>query len=326
MPRTSYSHFDGNENGAVYWVLLVGIIISITLMATQGRDARLRQSVQVQSDAMVSPLASLVSQPIRATEEFFYSLSDRQRAFEENKALRAELKDLREKIVGYDVIENKMQRYEQILGVKTRTEVPLRKLVARAVSDVKGPFVRAILLNVGQKDGVQVGQAVMTADGLVGHVILVGSGSSRILRLDDLNSRIPVMSERSQAVAVLAGDNTDFPKLLFIDVGMDWQAGDLIMTSGDDGRLPRGLVVGKVVETSAGDLRAELTGLAKPLDWVWVALFSPIETPVAVDSPSVELDENGAEPPATPLEQQQSLPSSSQVPATETTTSEGQTP
>ncbi|WP_416879075.1 rod shape-determining protein MreC [Litorimonas sp.] len=290
MPRTSYSHFDSHDSAAVYWVLLVGIIISITLMATQGRDARLRQAVQSQSDEIVSPLTSLVSQPIRATENFFYSLADRQRAFEENKALRIELQELREKIAGYAVIETKMQRYEQILGSKNRTEIPLRKLVARAVNDLKGPFVRALLLNVGQKDGVEIGQAVMAPEGLVGHVILVGSDSSRVLRLDDLNSRIPVMSERSQAVAVLAGDNTDFPKLLFIDVGMDWQVGDLILTSGDDGRLPRGLVVGNVVEASDGELKAELSGLNKPLDWVWVALFSPIETPVAVESPTVELD------------------------------------
>ena len=292
MPRTSYSHFDSHDSGAVYWVILVGIIISITLMATQGRDARLRQAVQSQSDEIVSPLTSLVSQPIRATENFFYSLADRQRAFEENKALRSELQTLRERLAGYDVIETKMERYEQILGAKTKAEIPLRKLVARAINDIKGPFVRALLLNVGQTDGVEIGQAVMTPDGLVGHIILVGSDSSRVLRLDDLNSRIPVMSERSQAVAVLAGDNTDFPKLLFIDVGMDWQVGDLILTSGDDGRLPRGLVVGNVVETSNGELKAKLTGLGKPLDWVWVALFSPIETPVAVESPTVELNEN----------------------------------
>ena len=292
MPRTSYSHFDSHDSGAVYWVILVGIIISITLMATQGRDARLRQAVQSQSDEIVSPLTSLVSQPIRATENFFYSLADRQRAFEENKALRSELQTLRERLAGYDVIETKMARYEQILGAKTKAEIPLRKLVARAINDIKGPFVRALLLNVGQRDGVEIGQAVMTPDGLVGHIILVGSDSSRVLRLDDLNSRIPVMSERSQAVAVLAGDNTDFPKLLFIDVGMDWQVGDLILTSGDDGRLPRGLVVGNVVETSNGELKAKLTGLGKPLDWVWVALFSPIETPVAVESPTVELNEN----------------------------------
>ena len=136
----------------------------------------------------------------------------------------------------------------------------------------------------------------MTPDGLVGHIILAGSNSSRVLRLDDLNSRIPVMSERSEAVAVLAGDNSDFPKLLFIDVGMDWQVGDLIMTSGDDGRLPRGLVVGHVVETSNGELRAKLAGLQTPVDWVWVALFAPIETPVAVDMPLIEIEEGDIPP------------------------------
>lgn len=291
MPRTSYSRADTEHNGVVYWVLLVGIIISITLMATQGHEARLRQSVQAQSDEIVSPLVSLVSKPIRVVENFFYTFSDRQRAFEENKALRAELQMLREEQASFSVIESKLQRYEQILGAKSESDIPLRKVAARAVNDLKGPFVRALLLNSGRESGIKVGDAVMTPDGLVGHIILAGSNSSRVLRLDDLNSRIPVMSERSEAVAVLAGDNSDFPKLLFIDVGMDWQVGDLIMTSGDDGRLPRGLVVGHVVEASNGDLRAELAGLQKPIDWVSVALFAPIETPVAVDMPVVEINE-----------------------------------
>lgn len=279
MSRRSYSRANIDDLGPTYWALIISILISVALMVTQTEDARLRQSVQTQTDAAVSPLISLVSKPVRGVETFFASMSDRQRAFEENIALRAELQLLREERTELGLLRNKIDRYEAILNARPETDSPLKKLSARAVSDIKGPFVRALLINSGKAEGIQKGQAVMSSDGMVGHIILAGDKSSRVLRLDDLNSRIPVKSVRSDAVAILAGDNTNNPKLMFIEIGKDWQVGDFVITSGDEGQLPRGLPIGEVVADDTGQLRVSVTGLQSPIDWVWVALFAPAESP-----------------------------------------------
>lgn len=284
MPRKSYSRANTDDLGTTYWALVFSVIVTIILMFSQRDDASLRYSVQTQSDAVVSPLMTLVTKPVRGVETFFISMSDRQRAFEENVALRAELQNLREELSSLTVVQNKMERYEDILGARPDTDMPLRKLAARAVSDIKGPFVRALLINVGSKDGIMKRQAVMSPDGMVGHIILAGNKTSRVLRLDDLNSRIPVKSERSEAVAILAGDNSDTPKLMFIDIGKDWAVGDRVITSGDEGQLPRGLPVGEVIQGDDGLLRVKLTGMERPLDWVWIALFDPIQTPQAPEA------------------------------------------
>jgi rod shape-determining protein MreC len=165
-------------------------------------------------------------------------------------------------------------------------------------------------VNAGKKDNVQIGQAVMSDDGLVGHVILTSSNSSRVLRLDDLNSRIPVMSARSQSVAILAGDNRDDPRLLYVDEESDWEEGDIVMTSGDAGRLPRGLNVGRVISAEDGTLRVKITGLQRHLDWVWIAQFKPIALPLdeVVDSPETEIEiETETENVAIPNGEQTSL-------------------
>ena len=74
----------------------------------------------------------------------------------------------------------KLARFEQILGTDYGVEVPQQKIAARAVSEIDGPFVRAALINVGQRRGVKVGHAVITVDGLYGHVLKVGAKSSRV--------------------------------------------------------------------------------------------------------------------------------------------------
>lgn len=288
MSRSSYSRSPVDEPGPVYGAIFIGIVIAIGFIITQSGEARLRQSVQTKTDAVVSPIMSLVSRPVRAVEALSTSFTDRQRAFEENKVLRAELKNLREDYASLLVTRHKLSRYEDILSAETKSETPLTKVATRAVSDIKGPFVRALLINAGKGDNVNVGQAVMSDDGMVGHIILSGSNSSRVLRLDDLNSRIPVMSARSQSVAILAGDNTDNPKLLYVDAESDWAVGDQVMTSGDDGRLPRGLKVGHVMEVKEGELRVAISGLQRNLDWVWVAQFSPIE--LASDTEGLSLE------------------------------------
>jgi len=204
----------------------------------------------------------------------------------DNRLLKQEIATLREKQARYDNLAAKVARYEAILGVDTETEIPLQKIAARAVGETDGPFVRSLLLNVGSKDGVTVGNPVMSIHGLVGHVINTGPNTTRVLRISDLNSRIAVASSRSSATAILAGDNSDSPKLSFINQPENWSLDDRVITSGDDGFLPRGLDVGKVVQGEAGELRVSLSSQSAPLDWVWVSPFQKLKPPPEIGSAS----------------------------------------
>ena len=99
----------------------------------------------------------------------------------------------------------------------------------------------------------------MTVDGLYGHVIRVGKKSSRVLKLEDLNSRIAVMSKRSQSRAILIGDNSRVPVLSYVIDAADWVDGDVVITSGDDGVLPLGLPVGAVRVADDGSYLVDLS-------------------------------------------------------------------
>jgi rod shape-determining protein MreC len=75
--------------------------------------------------------------------------------------------------------------------------------------------------------------------------------------LTDINSRIPVSLDTTHERAILAGDNTDRPQLIYLPPHAKPQLGDKLVTSGDGGVFPPGLVVGVVASIESNGVRIE---------------------------------------------------------------------
>ena len=133
----------------------------------------------------------------------------------------------------------------------------LRYTAARVVGDQGGAFARSVLVNAGSRDGIAKGQAAVTADGVAGRVTEVGQRSSRVLLLTDINSRIPVLVGAARDRAIMAGDNTGQPRLLYLAAGTETRPGDRVVTSGHGGMFPPGLPVGVVTQASETALRVQ---------------------------------------------------------------------
>lgn len=131
-------------------------------------------------------------------------------------------------------------------------DAPSRYISARIVADSSSAFVRSVLINAGRSQGIRKGQAALASDGLVGRVADLGQRSARVLLLTDFNSRIPVIVESTRERAVLAGDNTAEPKLLYLPASAEIGIGSRIVTSGNGGVFPPGLPVGVVASVTRG--------------------------------------------------------------------------
>ena len=270
---------DPDSTNKTTVTLIIAFILAIIIVTADKNNERFFQKTKSTTDETITPVLSVLSTPLRATENFFARSRDKRRALEENTALKAELYQLREATERANIMEMKLFRFEQILKANIGTDIPNEKIAARAVSELDGPFVKAALLNAGLKKGIKVGHPVMTVNGLYGHVVKVGQNSARVLRLSDLNSRIAVMSSESQATAILSGNNSQFPEISFMSEASAWSEGHQVITSGDDGVLPRGLPIGRVKRGNNNKLGVELDADRVPVDWVWVYPFEPISAP-----------------------------------------------
>ena len=149
-------------------------------------------------------------------------------------------------------------------------EAPARFITGRVIGDSGGAFLRSVLINIGARDGVRKGVAAVDGTSLLGRIAEVGNRSSRILLVSDLNSRIPVLVGESRERAILAGDNSDLPKLAYLPVEISIAPGDLVITSGHGGAFPAGLPVGIVVrpDPDSEELRVEPFYSTRRLEFV----------------------------------------------------------
>jgi rod shape-determining protein MreC len=170
--------------------------------------------------------------------------------FEDNARLREE----NDRLLHWQSVARRLgSENEEFRTLLSTVAEPRNAFVTtRVIGMSSGTFVRTALVSAGANDGVAVGQAVVTAQGMIGRVVEVGSRSARVLLLTDLNSRIPVVFERSREAAVLSGDNTDRLRLTYVTDEVAIEPGDRLVTSGEGGMLPPGLPVGQVIGLEDG--------------------------------------------------------------------------
>lgn len=223
------------------------------------------------------PLLQAVDQPLRGFANIGPWWRRQFDLAEENRALRLQIAELRAWRDVAQSLQERNARYREALNLQSPATG--QRITSWSVADQSSDFVRSRLLAAGREAGVRTGYPVVNLYGLVGRTVDVGEQSSRVILLTDFNSRIAVMADRSNARALLVGDNSDFPRLDYLGRAPDIREGDRIVTSGDDNVMPRGLPVGEAVRDRDGRWRVALYHRVAPIDLVWIWPYQALPTP-----------------------------------------------
>jgi rod shape-determining protein MreC len=231
------------------------VLTAFAVMVIGKADTIIVERVRSAVVDIAAPVLAVVSRPVQSVNEAVAEVEDL-------ISMREELTRLREENARLMSWQNVAQRLEAenkaLRSFFAFSSGPQATFItARVVGDAGSAFVRSMLLNAGARDGIKNGQAVMTSDGLAGRITEVGETSARVLLISDINSRIPVLVERTRDRAVLAGDNSRQPRLTLMPPGMSVEAGDRVVTSGHGGTYPAGLPVGVVASVSEKSVRIE---------------------------------------------------------------------
>jgi rod shape-determining protein MreC len=242
------------------FAVLLLISASFSLMLLGKADVAMIERARTAVSDAVAPVLDAASRPVA-------TVADVLREGKELAALRAENKALRRenaRLEHWRTVAHRLEAENRALGklLNLAPEPDTRYVTGRVVADSGGAFARSVLINAGEKQDIGKGQAAMTGDGLAGRVAEVGRTSARILLITDINSRIPVVIQSTREKAILAGDNSDMPRLRYLPGDAAVSRGQRVVTSGHGGVFPPGLPVGRVVKVSESDIRV------RPLvDW-----------------------------------------------------------
>ena len=254
--------------------VIVAIIAGVALLLADRRETLQTEAYGVgrrMFDVADRPISGALSAPVawvRAVRDnvtgYFFAVS-------ENRRLKLQIVELKQWRDSAIALEDANSRYRAILGLKTEPPVPM--VTGRVVLDSRGPFANTRLADVGSEKGVTVGNPVMSERGLVGRVVGVTKGVSRVLLLTDVASRTPVLVDRTDARAILVGDGGANPRMGFMRGQNPVREGDRILTSGDGGVFPRGLPVGVAAKGLDGQWRVRLYADLTAIDFVRVLEF-----------------------------------------------------
>jgi rod shape-determining protein MreC len=197
------------------------------------------------------------------------------RIYEQNQELRRELQQMKAWKEAALQLEQKNARLMDLNQV--RMDPKLTHVTGVVLADAGSPFRQSVLLNVGSRDGIRDGWATMDGIGLVGRIAGVGERTARVILLNDSNSRIPVTVQPSGQKALLSGDNTPAPPLEFLENPDLVRPGDQVITSGDGGVFPAGLLVGQVAQGTDRRLRVRLSADYERLEFLRVLRSHEIE-------------------------------------------------
>ncbi len=198
----------------------------------------------------VAPVLDAIARPMTAVENVMGSLRDTVSLRADNQKLRDENTHLVEWQNAVVNLEKENRELRGLLNYKA--EPGLSYISARVIADTGGAYTRGLIVTAGKTDGVREGMAAMTGEGLIGRVVEVGDWSSRILLITDLNSRIPVTVAESGDRAILAGDGSTTPRLMFMPRDAASGEGAHVVTSGHGGIFPPNLPVGTLQANDHG--------------------------------------------------------------------------
>ncbi len=192
---------------------------------------------------VTGPAMQIVELPARAIHRIYTYFYDISHIYADNQQLRQENKQMM-------ILQNKVRTLEvenQLLSrLLNYTPPPEATFVsAQIIAESGDNFTHLLLVYIGDSE-VEKGQIVMSNESVIGRVDTVGKRYAKVILITDINSKIPVIIERTRTRGILSGNNTDRPQLIFTRSNADIEIGDVIVTSGVGGMFPAGLPIGLV--------------------------------------------------------------------------------
>jgi rod shape-determining protein MreC len=214
----------------------------------------------------LAPITFLFNKPVKEIAEVLEDVKSVNSLREENIRFKSEIRRLNAWKSKTESQELELLELRELLNVIPKKNNKI--ITGRVFSAPGGIFANTVLINVGEKDGIIIGQPAISSLGLVGYVINVGISSSRILLIIDINAMIPIYLTDSNWPAVTQGQNGELLKIRFLSSEAKPVEGEVLETSGHGGQLPSGINVGRIVRSFSGNYYVKPTVNFQKLTYV----------------------------------------------------------
>ncbi|MCI0337968.1 MAG: rod shape-determining protein MreC [Acidobacteria bacterium] len=232
-------------------ILLAVHLIAVSLNRTPGRPDL--WIIQVGLMTIMAPFQSGVAYSTGSVKNWWTTYFSMKDARLENEKLRAERAELETQ---YRDLREKLKLLERVDALREwQTANKFEGQQARVIGRDANKLFDTIFIDKGLSSGVIKDQPVVTAEGLVGRVINSWPLSAQVLLITDEKhgaGAIIGQTEESRFLGVVKGKKDYLCEFRFISPPGKVENGEQVITSGQDGIYPKGLLIGRVKKSDSG--------------------------------------------------------------------------
>ena len=259
-----------------YIVFSLVLLLALVLLNLPEKAAsRLKLSV----GSLFVPLFGLTTSAQNATEAAGNSIVPRKVLVAEMERLRRENVELQTQRLQIEEMGRENDRLRQ--QIQWQKQIRWRMKLARVVGRDSANWWRTIQIDLGSRDGVKENQPVLSSQGLVGRVSSVGLTRSQVLLIGDANCRVAALVQETRDNGVIAPLNgvvldPTMVALTYLSRNTQLLPDQTVVTSGLGGIFPKGITIGKVIDSRTvgyglyTEARVKLAVNVGQLEEVWV--------------------------------------------------------
>ena len=238
------------RNRPLMITIIVVIILLVVLIVTAGENNMSGTESFVGS--VFSPVQRALYSATDAIGDFFERMFAGSDLQTENLELKARVAELEGQLADYNEIKAENDRLSALLNFDS-TALGLESVTARVIGKAPGHWFNIFIIDAGLAQGIKVNMPVINGDGLVGRVVDVGAGFSRVMAIIDSSSGVDGIVERTRDYGILtglagSGDEEAQLEMGNLPLDADLMPGDTVITSGLAGIFPKGIAIGEVTE------------------------------------------------------------------------------
>lgn len=185
---------------------------------------------------------------------------------EENIQLTKRVRELEAQLLAHSEDMAELRRLRELLRLPV--DVSWTPIGARILAGRLGPNsqLESFSINRGYTTGAAPGTPIVTHKGLLGRVLRAAPHTATALLLTNPMSRIAVFTQKSRTPGILTGLGPNNPmEVRYMDRATKAEPGEILVTSGLDGKYPKGIPVAHIISIEPSNYTEFMTIYAEPL-------------------------------------------------------------
>jgi rod shape-determining protein MreC len=228
-------------------VLIPLLILQIVLLSLQIEDPSGTLLIKTWALAAQAPIIAVSSSVTGGIQYVWHNYIWLVGARAENEQLRETVRQLSLLNSTYEQAMQENVRLRQLVGLSE--DMAYKTIAARVVARTPSFLSNVIYIDQGWKDGVTIDSPVVSGAGIIGRTIIVSRHQAQVQLITNPGASMGAMLKDPRTPGILSGSGDLLLDLNYISNTKEVAIGDIVLSSGLDGIFPKGLVVGKVVDS-----------------------------------------------------------------------------